>query len=208
MIIGYYIGIAVLILSFVFSLIITKKFVKAKTQFIRIVFSMLIMVLTTSVMTVVTVSVENLFCRFDTAESAFHFNHSQEIIDIAEGDSSCMVIYKKNNHTIGVYYLYKSDTNYKISNVISSKRVKSIPNKNISFSVNQVVGTNDYYINGFTLLKENIVCKSNQKNDSVNKLTVDSNINNEKTFFIYDYIGDYEANDCYLMINDEKIDIK
>ena len=93
MTVGYYIGIAVLLLSFIISLIIIKKFVKAKTKFKRIVSSMFIMVLITSVMTFFTVSIENLLCRFDTAESAFHFNHSEEIIDIVEGDASCMVIY-------------------------------------------------------------------------------------------------------------------
>lgn len=96
MTVGYYIGIAVLVLSFIISLIVIKKYVKAKTKFKRIVFAMLIMVLITSVMTFFTVSIENLLCRFDTAASAFHFNHSEEIIDIVEGDASCMVIYKKN----------------------------------------------------------------------------------------------------------------
>ena len=37
MTVGYYIGIAVLLLSFIISLIIIKKFVKAKTKFKRIV---------------------------------------------------------------------------------------------------------------------------------------------------------------------------
>lgn len=207
MTVGYYISIAVLILSFILSLIITKKFVKAKTKFKRIVSSMLIMVLITSVMTFFTVSIENLLCRFDTAESAFHFNHSEEIIDIVEGDSSCMVIYKKNKNTIGVYYLNKSDANYKIPNVVSSKRVKSTIDTDITFNVDRVIGTNDYYINGLTLLNENIDYISNNKNDRIKKFTIESNVNNEKTFFIYNYIGDYEKNDYYLIINDEIIDV-
>lgn len=207
MTVGYYIGIAVLLLSFIISLIIIKKFVKAKTKFKRIVSSMLIMVLITSVMTFFTVSIENLLCRFDTAESAFHFNHSEEIIDIVEGDASCMVIYKKNKNTISAYYLYKSDTNYKIPNVISSKRVKNTLDSNIVFNVDRVVGTNDYYINGLTLLDENIDYISNDKNDHIKKFAIESNVNNEKTFFIYNYIGDYEKNNYSLIINGEIIDV-
>ena len=207
MTIGYYIGIAVLILSFIISLIVIKKIVKAKTKFIRIVFSMLIMVLITSVMTFFTVSIENLLCRFDTAERAFHFNHLEEIIDIVEGDSYCMVIYKKNKNTISVYYLYKSDADYKIPNVISSKRVKNTLDSDIVFNVDRVIGTNDYYINGLTSLNENIDYISNNKNDRIKKFEIESNANNEKTFFIYNYIGDYEKNNYYLMINDERIDV-
>lgn len=207
MTVGYYIGIAVLVLSFIISLIVIKKFVKAKTKFKRIVFSMLIMVLITSVMTFFTVSIENLLCRFDTAESAFHFNHSEEIIDIVEGDSSCMVIYKENKNTISAYYLYKSDANYKIPNVISSKRVKNTIDTNIVLNVDRVIGTNDYYINGLTLSNDNIDYISNNKNDHIKKFAIESNVNNEKTFFIYNYIGDYEKNNYSLIINGEIIDV-
>lgn len=207
MTIGYCINIAILILSFVFSLIIIKKFVKAKTKLKRIFFSVLIMVLITSVISFFTVSIENLICKFDTAESAFHFNHSEEIIDIVDGDSSCMVIYEKNKNTIGIYYLYKSDTNYRIPNIISSKRVKNILNTDITFNVAKVIGTNDYYINGLALSNENIDYISNNKNGHIKKFAIASNVNNKQRFFIYDYIGDYETNDYYLIINDEIIDV-
>lgn len=207
MTIGYYIGIAVFLLSFVFSLIITKKFVKAKNKFKRIFFSVLVMVLVTSVMSFFTVSIENLICKFDTAESAFHFNHSEEIIDTVEGQSSCMVIYEKNENTIGIYYLYKSDTNYRIPNIISSKRVKNTLNTDITFNVAKVIGTNDYYINGLTLSNENIDYISNNKNGHIKKFAIASNVSNQQRFFIYDYIDDYETNDYYLIINDEIIDV-
>ena len=207
MLIGYYIGIVVFILSFAISLIIIKKFVKAKTKFKRIILSVLIMVLITSVMTFFTVYIENFICKFDTAESAFHFNHSEEIIDTVEGHSSCMVIYKKNNNTIGIYYLYKSDTAYKIPNIISSKRVKNIVNSNITFNVVKVIGTNDYYIDGLTSSNENIDYISNDKNGHINKFAFEINVNNKKTFFIYDYIGNYETDNYYLIINDEKFSV-
>ncbi|MDE6752621.1 MAG: hypothetical protein K2J59_07635, partial [Eubacterium sp.] len=108
MAIGEILGIVVLLLSFIISLIIIRKFVKAKTKFKRIVFSMLIFLVITAVMSSLFVLSVNFICKFDTAESAFKFNHSEEIIDIVDGESSCMVVYKKQKNINGLYYLNKS----------------------------------------------------------------------------------------------------
>lgn len=208
MAIGKILGIAILLLSFVISILIIRKFVRAKTKFKRIVFSILIFIVTTAIMTSFSVTMENLICKFDTAERAFKFNHSEEIIDIVDGESSCMVIYTMNKSTIGVYYLYKSDTNFKIPNFFSSKKVKNILNTNIGFSVDRVLGTNDYYIHGLTTLSESNNYISNDKGDSFGKFILASNVNNVKTFFVYDYIGNYETDDYCLVLNDKRIDIK
>ena len=208
MTIGEILGIFVLLLSFLLSFIIIKKFVKAKTKFLRIIISVLTFLLAIAIMSSLLILTVKLICKFDTAESAFRFNHSEEIIDIVDGEDSCMVIYKENKSTIGIYYLYKSDANYKIPNSFSFKTVKSIRNANIGFSVDRVIGTDDYYIHGLTLLSESNLYILNNKNDSFGKFITVSNINNVKKFFVYDCIDNYETDDYYLIINDEKINIK
>lgn len=208
MIIGNFLGIVVLLLSLIISFLIIKKIVKAKNKFIRIVFSVLIFLVITAVMSSLFVSSVNFICKFDTAESAFRFNHSEEIVDIVDGKSSCMVIYKKNKNTMSVYYLYKSDTNYKIPHFFSSRTVKNILNTNIGLSVDRVIQTDDHYIHGLAILNESNDYISNNKNDSFGKFILVSNMNNVKTIFIYDYIDNYETDDYYLIINDEKINIK
>ena len=208
MVIGKFLGIVVLLLSLIISFLIIKKIVKAKNKFIRIVFSVLIFLIITAVMSSFSVTMENLICKFDTAESAFRFNHSEEIVDIVDGKSSCMVIYKKNKNTMSVYYLYKSDTNYKIPHSFSSRTVKSILNTNIGLSVDRVLGTDDYYIHGLTTLSESNNYISNDKGNRFGKSILASNVNNVKTFFVYDYIDNYETDDYYLIINDEKTNIK
>ena len=86
--IGSIIGIAVFILSFFISAIIIKKYVRAKTKFKRIVLSTFTFVFITVVMSFFSVTMENLVLKFDNPEKAFHFNHSEEIIDIVNGESS------------------------------------------------------------------------------------------------------------------------
>ncbi len=208
MVIGKFLGIVVLLLSLIISFLIIKKIVKAKNKFIRIVFSVLIFLVITAVMSSLFVSSVNFICKFDTAESAFRFNHSEEIVDIVDGKSSCMVIYKKNKNTMSVYYLYKSDANYKIPHSFSSRTVKNILNTNIGLSVDRVIQTGDHYIHGLAILNESNDYISNNKNDSFGKFILVSNMNNVKTIFIYDYIDNYETDDYYLIINDEKINIK
>lgn len=208
MIIGKFLGIVVLLLSLIISFLIIKKIVKAKNKFIRIVFSVLIFLVITAVMSSLFVSSVNFICKFDTAESAFRFNHSEEIVDIVDGKSSCMVIYKKNKNTMSVYYLYKSDTNYKIPHFFSSRTVKNILNTNIGLSVDRVIQTSDHYVHGLAILNESNDYISNNKNDSFGEFILVSNMNNVKTIFIYDYIDNYETDDYYLIINDEKINIK
>ena len=92
MAIGEIISIVVFLLSFVISVLIIRKYIRAKTKFKRIFFSILIFIVTTAIMTSFSVTMENLICKFDTAERAFKFNHSEEIIDIVDGESSCMII--------------------------------------------------------------------------------------------------------------------
>lgn len=206
--IGSIIGIAVFILSFFISAIIIKKYVRAKTKFKRIVLSTFTFVFITVVMSFFSVTMENLVLKFDNPEKAFHFNHSEEIIDIVNGESSCMVIYKENKNTTGVYYLYKSNTGYKTLRFFSSKEIKNVLNTDIGISIDRVLGTDDYYVHGLSALSENNVCISNEKKDTFGKFLLESDINSIKTFLVYDYLDNYETDNYSLIINDEEINIK
>lgn len=85
--------------------------------------------------------------------------------------------------------------------------MKNTLDTNIVLNVDRVIGTNDYYINGLTLSNDSIDYISNGKNDHIKKFAIESDVNNEKTFFIYNYIGDYEKNNYSLIIDGEIIDV-
>lgn len=207
MAIGEIISIVVFLLSFVISVLIIRKYIRAKTQFKRIVFSILIFIVTTAIMTSFSVTMENLICKFDTAERAFKFNHSEEIIDIVDGESSCMIIYKKQKNVNGMYYLNKSEKGYKLPHSFISRRIGSIVVDNCSISVFKINGTNDYYIFGSTFPTKNEPTVIDHNGESIQKNTVQSFDGNTYTAF-YDYIGNYETDDYCLVLNDKRIDIK
>lgn len=206
MAIGKILGIVVLLLSFIISLIIIRKFVRTKTKFKRIVFSILIFIVITAVMSSFSVTMENLICKFDTAESAFKFNHSEEIINIVDGESSCMIIYKKQKNVNGIYYLNKSEKGYKFPHSFISQEIDFIVFDNCTISISKIRGTNDYYVFGSTFPAKTEPTVIDNNGRSVQKNIVQSFDGNIITAF-YDYIDNYETDDYYLIINDEKINI-
>lgn len=206
MIIGKFLGIVVLLLSLIISFLIIKKIVKAKNKFIRIVFSVLIFLVIIAVMSSLFVSSVNFICKFDTAESAFKFNHSEEIINIVDGESSCMIIYKKQKNVNGIYYLNKSEKGYKFPHSFISQEIDFIVFDNCTISISKIRGTNDYYVFGSTFPTKTEPTVIDNNDESVQKNIVQSFDGNIITAF-YDYIDNYETDDYYLIINDEKINI-
>lgn len=200
--IGNFIGVSVIVLSLIIPILLVNKFVKTRTK--KIFLSIFISLLTLIIMSSSSVSIENLIFKFDTPESVFYFNHSKEIIDVIEGNSSTMIVYKENKNTTGLYFAKKTDKGYKLPNIlITSKRIKNIFYENGVLSIYNVIGTDDYYISGFaTLIKENSNIL-NDDNEIVKGIVTD--VNNLKQISFHDYIGNYETDDYYLIINDEKI---
>ncbi len=150
--------------------------------------------------------IENLFINFKYPESVFNYANHGKIDDILYGKESCMVIYSDQNSSGGHYIIPKVKNWYKIPNYFITKKVSNKFDRNGSFDVYNVLGTQDYYIVGVVLSnfdEQNIIDKYNQP---IKNIVIDMNDTETKTVILYSYLENY-SDDYYFVINGTKITI-
>ena len=94
------------ILLFSVSVFYANK--KIRNKGIRFVVSVMLFFISVIVVSYGCTAFINLITDFKTPQSIFKFNHTEEIVDVVEGQESCMIIYKTNNHNIGQDFILKS----------------------------------------------------------------------------------------------------
>lgn len=150
----------------------------------------------------------NHIAKFKTPESAFKFSHSEEIVDVVEGQESCMIIYKTNNHNLGQDFILKSGDRYEILRSFSFKRVSNTVAAKGGIDVYNVKKTKDYYITGVLIeTDEDSLAVFNNKNEGVKNFVIsDLETGNGKVKHIFLYDTVYGSIDDYcLTVNGEKI---
>lgn len=199
------INVIVMILLFFITALIVNKITKTKK--LKILLFIIIILSLTIVTSLSTTSLINYLSNFDTPKNAFDFTHSEKIVDIIQGDESCMIIYKTDDNVLSWDYILKSDNKYKIPYDFISKQVFQSLSKKGNFNVYNVKGTNDYYIIGIIVTENDNLTIVNNNNINVNYIIANEIIvdnKKQKTIYLYDTINK-SINDYYLIINDEKI---
>lgn len=191
------------IVLIVIILFVSKKIHRKKKFLISsIIISFLVITLSANL------PFENLFVNFDTPEKVFKYTNSGAIVDIVDGKDSCMIIYSTNRNGYNLYFVPKSKNGYKIPHYRYAKNILQEQNEKLFYVIKQTSKTNDYFLYAFTTSKdENINLKSNKSNN-ISNFVLDNDINEIKQIIFYEYIDNYEADDYYLIINDEKVIIK
>ena len=110
-------------ISILISALVAEKTVKKRKGKIPVAFALFACLMIA--FSVVSNPVINHIAKFKTPESAFKFSHSEEIVDVVEGQESCMIIYKTNNHNLGQDFILKSGDRYEILRSFSFKRVSN-----------------------------------------------------------------------------------
>lgn len=146
--------------------------------------------------------VENIFVNFKSPEDVFRYTCSGKIEDVVYGDNSCMVYYSTGNSSYSYSFVLKSTNGYKIANYFATKKISHKFERNGSFDVYNVLGTDDYYIIGAVNSGESEIDIFDSNNEKV-KIDI-KRVKN--TSFIYFFLKNF-TNEYYLLINGEKISI-
>lgn len=194
----------IILLFFITALIVNRI---TKTKKLKILLFIVIILSLTIITSLSTTSLINHFSNFKTPENAFNFTHSEKIVDIIQGDESCMIIYKTDDNVLSWDFVLKSENKYKIPYDFTSKQVLQSLSKKGNFSIYNVKGTNDYYITGIIVTESDNLTIVNSDDININYIIANEIIvdnKKQKTIYIYDTINK-SINDYYLIINDEKI---
>lgn len=151
-------------------------------------------------------TIENLFINFKSPEDVFNYSCSGKIEDIVYGNNSCMVVYSTGDNSYSYSIMPKSAKGYKISNLFSTKIILNKFDKDGDFKVYNVLKTNDYYVFGTTISKDNKI-NIVDSNDKEVRIIIEIMGNTEtKTVLMYSFIENF-TNEYFILINGEKITI-
>lgn len=149
---------------------------------------------------------ENLIINFKSPESVFNYTRTGKIDDIVYGEESCMVIYSKGNNTGGHFIIPKTEKGYKIPSYFSIKKVSDKFDRDGDFDIYNVKKTNDYYVFGTMLSKDNEIIILDSNNNEVRKIVIEMGSSDVKTVLLYTFIEDF-TNEYYILVNGDKIEV-
>lgn len=144
--------------------------------------------------------IENLFMHFQSAESVFHYAYFGEIEDVLDGKASCIVIYSDHNQGNGHYIIPKTEEGYEIPNSFTAKKISDKFDRNGSFEVYQVKGTQDYYVVGSVLSNASSFNITDSRGQNVPAIVTEMGDTGTKTVLLYAYVENF-TNDYVLYIN-------
>ena len=145
--------------------------------------------------------VENAFIRFDTPEQAFSYVETGKFDYVVEGESSSMVVYKKDGNTYSHTFLLKDEKGYMLTSFYGYTNVCMMHNNNGILNVYKVNSIEDYYVTGFLFSDTNDIELKSDTRD----VEYDIRYNENNNFFSA-YIKEY-ADDIYLVCDGEKVEI-
>lgn len=200
------ISVSLFMMALFISALVAEKAVKKRKGKIPVAFVLFVCLMI--VFSVAYTPVINQIAKFKTPESIFKFTHTEELVGVVEGDESCMIIYKTNNHNLGQDFILKSGDRYEILRSFSFKRVSNTVAAKGGIDVYNVKKTKDYYITGVLIeTDEDSLAVFNNKNEGVKNFVIsDLETGNGKVKHIFLYDTVYGSIDDYcLIINGEKI---
>ncbi len=196
------------ILLFSVSVFYANK--KIRKKGIRFVVSVMLFFISAMVVSYGCTAFINLITDFKAPQTIFKFNHTEEIVDVVEGDESCMVVFRKDKNSYGQDYYLKSGDEYKFTYSFQTKKVASSTGKYGICSIDNVRRTNDYYVVGGATIEDgkNLTVTGNDNQvfqyTAVGDTLVLPNGKKQKDILFYSTFNDFSDDYC-LIINGEKI---
>lgn len=96
---------------------------------------------------------ENLVMSFRSPEDVFSYMESGEVLDVLEGDASCAVIYADGRYMAGNLIAAKAADGYHLPGYFSARRIFHRSDREGTFDIYRMAGTEDYYLFGTVVTK-------------------------------------------------------
>lgn len=148
--------------------------------------------------------IENLFISFKSPEDLFNYVGFGKINDVVYGKDSCMIIYSEGSNTVGKLIVPMSKEGYKIPNYFEMRKVLNKLGQYVHVDVYNALGTNDYYIFGTVVSKENEINITDKNDQPVKNIAIGMGNSDMNTIFIYSYTQDF-TDSYYLIVNENKV---
>lgn len=148
--------------------------------------------------------IENLFFSFASAEEVFQYACRGQLLGIAGGTASDLIVYETGNHTFSFMVAPKSPDGYKIGHFFSLKKVAYVADSGYSLTIYRDVGGTDNYVllHGFTAQGTPQVKDEYGSDFTVSTLTAEESTS-VVPFVAFAHLADFDG--TYLLtINEEQ----
>lgn len=153
--------------------------------------------------------VENLFIEFKSPQQVMNYAYPTEknIVDVAYGKNSCMVISEKAKSSYSIKYLKTDNNSFKIPFIFDYTTESQYSDGYANFSITHLNNSSDYYLFGTYISSEDIKAIKDASNSDIKFICNAEHYSEQtskayKTYFIYGAINSYTKN-YSLQINNQ-----
>ena len=147
---------------------------------------------------------ENLVMSFRSPEDVFSYMESGEVLDVLEGDASCAVIYADGRHMAGNLIAAKAADGYHLPGYFSARRIFHRSDREGTFDIYRMAGTEDYYLFGTVVTKSPELRIADASGSPLRCIAAEMGVGETETLYLYAFAADC-AQFAWLQIGDEQI---
>lgn len=148
--------------------------------------------------------VENLVMSFRSPEDVFSYMESGEVLDVLEGDASCAVIYADGRYMAGNLIAAKAADGYHLPGYFSARRIFHRFDREGTFDIYRMAGTEDYYLFGTVVVKSPELRIADASGSPLRCIAAEMGVGETETLYLYAFAADC-AQFAWLQIGDEQI---
>ena len=129
---------------------------------------------------------------------------SGEVLDVLEGDASCAVIYADGRHMAGNLIAAKAADGYHLPGYFSARRIFHRSDREGTFDIYRMAGTEDYYLFGTVVTKSPELRIADASGSPLRCIAAEMGVGETETLYLYAFAADC-AQFAWLQIGDEQI---
>ena len=147
---------------------------------------------------------ENLVMSFRSPEDVFSYMESGKVLDVLEGDASCAVIYADGRYMAGNLIAAKAADGYHLPGYFSARRIFHRSDREGTFDIYRMAGTEDYYLFGTVVTKSPELRIADASGSPLRCIAAEMGDGETETLYLYAFAADC-AQFAWLQIGDEQI---
>ncbi len=138
---------------------------------------------------------ETVFFTFDSPQAVFDYYKGGTVVDSADHNASGALIFEKDSNTHSVFFVQKKEDGYKMCPNYKVEKIANAKYESVHFFVYQIKGTNDYYLQVWGVVSEEVTLTDSENN--VFDLKYEDH-SSKKTLVAIEPINYDEGYCCYL----------
>ena len=151
--------------------------------------------------------IENLIFSFQSPQEVFQYTAQGKIIDIVEGETSCVIIYQQGENSYSMVFCTKRSGKYKIATAVGYHH-NDFASKNGSLRVYEMKDSKDSYVVGVITIEEAEMKITDNDGSQYHNFLLHESDNGFYTYYVYGYTNNTVEESLTLSLNGSELILK